>query len=92
MFVVFVFVENLFIFVLLKTSPKTAVETTDLTKSFGWDYTEAWQQHDIQELCRVMFDALEVKFKNTKQADLINILYEGEFLLSILILSFMALK
>jgi len=53
------------------------VETTSLTKSFGWDSTEAWQQHDIQELCRVMFDALEQKFKNTEQADLINRLYEG---------------
>lgn len=27
----------------------------------------AWQQHDVQELCRVMFDALESKFKNTDQ-------------------------
>lgn len=53
------------------------METTSLTKSFGWDSTEAWQQHDIQELCRVMFDALEQKFKNTEQADLINRLYEG---------------
>lgn len=27
----------------------------------------AWQQHDVQELCRVMFDALETVFKNTDQ-------------------------
>ena len=27
----------------------------------------AWQQHDVQELCRVMFDALEINFKNTEQ-------------------------
>lgn len=27
----------------------------------------AWQQHDIQELCRVMFDALEQKWKQTVQ-------------------------
>ena len=38
----------------------------------------AWQQHDVQELCRVMFDALEQKFKNTEQADLISRLYEGK--------------
>lgn len=68
------------LFVNLQTSNKLAVETTDLTKSFGWDSTEAWQQHDIQELCRVMFDALEQKFKNTKQADLINLLYEGKMI------------
>ncbi|KAK0085214.1 hypothetical protein PV325_005589 [Microctonus aethiopoides] len=68
------------LFLNLQTSKKNAVETTSLTKSFGWDSTEAWQQHDIQELCRVMFDALEQKFKNTKQADLINRLYEGKMI------------
>ena len=68
------------LFVNLQTSSKPAVETTDLTKSFGWDSAEGWQQHDIQELCRVMFDALEQKFKNTKQADLINRLYEGKMI------------
>lgn len=66
------------LFLNLQTSAKSSVETTDLTRSFGWDSTEAWQQHDIQELCRVMFDALEHKFKNTKQANLISTLYEGK--------------
>uniref|UniRef100_A0A1L8DSM0 Ubiquitin carboxyl-terminal hydrolase 47 n=1 Tax=Nyssomyia neivai TaxID=330878 RepID=A0A1L8DSM0_9DIPT len=65
------------LFLKLQTTEKPAIETTDLTRSFGWDSTEAWQQHDIQELCRVMFDALEQKFKNTQQADLINQLYQG---------------
>ena len=37
----------------------------------------AWHQHDIQELCRVMFDALEKTWQNTEQADLINQLYQG---------------
>lgn len=66
------------LFVNLQTSMKMSVETTDLTRSFGWDSTEAWQQHDIQELCRVMFDTLEQKFKDTAQADFINRLYEGK--------------
>lgn len=65
------------LFLNLQTSDKTSVETTALTRSFGWDSSEAWQQHDIQELCREMFDALEKKFKDTDQADLINRLYEG---------------
>lgn len=68
------------LFLNLQTSPRSAVETTDLTRSFGWDSSEAWQQHDIQELCRVMFDALEHKFKATKEADLINRLYEGKMI------------
>uniref|UniRef100_A0A1A9W4U0 Ubiquitin carboxyl-terminal hydrolase 47 n=1 Tax=Glossina brevipalpis TaxID=37001 RepID=A0A1A9W4U0_9MUSC len=68
------------LFLNLQISRKSAVETTDLTRSFGWNSSEAWQQHDIQELCRVMFDALEHKFKNTKQVNLIANLYEGKMI------------
>ncbi|XP_066151071.1 ubiquitin carboxyl-terminal hydrolase 47 [Euwallacea fornicatus] len=68
------------LFLNLQTSTKSAVETTNLTTSFGWQGSDAWHQHDIQELCRVMFDALEQKFKDTKQANLINDLYEGKML------------
>lgn len=66
------------LFMQLQTSKKPAVGTTELTTSFGWDSSEAWQQHDVQELCRVMFDALEQKFKDTDQADLISRYYEGK--------------
>lgn len=66
------------LFVQLQFSGKRAVETTDVTKSFGWDSSDAWHQHDVQELCRVMFDALEKVFKNTDQAQLINHLYQGK--------------
>jgi len=38
----------------------------------------AWQQHDVQELCRVMFDALERSWKHTDQANLITQLYQGK--------------
>ena len=41
----------------------------------------AWQQHDVQELCRVLFDALEKRFKKDEHhetsKDLINDLYRG---------------
>ncbi|CAL4084063.1 unnamed protein product [Meganyctiphanes norvegica] len=66
------------LFLLLQTVNRSAIETTNLTRSFGWDSSEAWQQHDIQELCRVMFDALEQCFKKTDQSDLIKNLYEGK--------------
>ena len=68
------------LFLNLQTTDKLSIGTTNLTRSFGWDSSEAWQQHDIQELCRVMFDALEHKFKNTEQADLISRLYEGKMM------------
>uniref|UniRef100_A0A646QG70 Ubiquitin carboxyl-terminal hydrolase 47 n=1 Tax=Hemiscolopendra marginata TaxID=943146 RepID=A0A646QG70_9MYRI len=66
------------LFLQLQTSKRHAIETTELTRSFGWDSSEAWQQHDVQELCRVMFDALELKFGKTDQANLINQLYQGK--------------
>ncbi len=49
------------LFLNLQTSNKKAIHTSDLTKSFGWNSDDAFQQHDVQELCRVMFDALEKK-------------------------------
>ncbi|XP_041351651.1 ubiquitin carboxyl-terminal hydrolase 47-like [Gigantopelta aegis] len=66
------------LFLQLQTSKKKAAETTDLTKSFGWDSSEVWQQHDVQELFRVMFDALETKWKRTDQENLISQLYQGK--------------
>lgn len=68
------------LFLSLQTSSRSAVETSKLTRSFGWDASDSWQQHDIQELCRVMFDALEQKFKDTDQADFINNLYQGKLI------------
>ncbi|CAF0833958.1 unnamed protein product [Brachionus calyciflorus] len=60
------------------TSKKKSIQTHDLTKSFGWNSSDAFQQHDVQELYRVMFDALEKKMKKTKQENMINELYQGK--------------
>ena len=38
----------------------------------------AFQQHDVQELSRVMFEALEKMFKGTEQENLISELYQGK--------------
>jgi hypothetical protein len=54
------------------------VDTVALTKSFGWDGHEVFQQQDVQELCRVLFDALEESFKGTDMEDVIDELYAGE--------------
>ena len=50
----------------LQLSKSRDVDTKALTKSFGWDSGEVFQQQDIQELCRVLFDALEGAFKGTE--------------------------
>lgn len=42
---------------------KTSVSTKDLTKSFGWGTYDAFMQHDVQELNRVLCDKLEEKMK-----------------------------
>lgn len=39
------------------------MSTKDLTKSFGWDYQDAFMQHDVQELNRVLVEKLEERMK-----------------------------
>jgi len=46
------------LFARLACSRCAAVSTKPLTRSFGWDARESFQQHDVQELNRVLFDAL----------------------------------
>lgn len=53
------------------------LETTGLTTSFQWDMRESLQQHDVQEFCRVLFDAIEESIKGTEQEKMITELYEG---------------
>eukprot|EP00026_Physarum_polycephalum_P000727 Phypoly_transcript_00728.p1 GENE.Phypoly_transcript_00728~~Phypoly_transcript_00728.p1 ORF type:complete len:1258 (+),score=338.52 Phypoly_transcript_00728:104-3877(+) len=66
------------LFARLQLCDVQAVKTKDLTKSFGWEDADAFTQHDVQELCRVLFDALEKNFQGTKQANLVNDLYQGK--------------
>lgn len=42
---------------------RTPVSTKDLTKSFGWSTMDAFMQHDVQELNRVLCEKLEDKMK-----------------------------
>ena len=46
------------LFARLQLSSRQAVSTRALTSSFGWSRAEQYQQHDVQELCRVLFEAL----------------------------------
>eukprot|EP00931_Biecheleriopsis_adriatica_P011678 TRINITY_DN11275_c0_g1_i1.p1 TRINITY_DN11275_c0_g1~~TRINITY_DN11275_c0_g1_i1.p1 ORF type:complete len:1183 (+),score=292.38 TRINITY_DN11275_c0_g1_i1:28-3576(+) len=47
------------LFAELQLSVASAVSTKELTASMGFTSSDACQQHDVQELCRVLFDALE---------------------------------
>ena len=42
--------------------------------------TQVFQQQDIQELCRVLFDALEEAFKGTDLEHVIDDIYAGELI------------
>lgn len=54
-----------------------AASTTDLTDSFGWTSEEEMRQHDVQELNRILFSALETSLVGTSGHDLIHRLYHG---------------
>ncbi|NXA41779.1 UBP40 hydrolase, partial [Eudromia elegans] len=54
-----------------------AASTTDLTESFGWKSNEEMRQHDVQELNRILFSALETSLVGTSGHDIINRLYHG---------------
>ena len=62
----------------LQTKFNSYIETKELTKSFQWNAGESFEQQDIQEFCRVLFDAVEQTCKNSKAENLISDLYEGK--------------
>ena len=47
------------LFARLQCLEQRAVQVGELTAAFGWRRNEEIQQHDVQELNRVLFDALE---------------------------------
>ncbi|KAG2532786.1 hypothetical protein JM16_000016 [Phytophthora kernoviae] len=61
----------------LQLTTQDSISTKALTKSFGWTGADVFQQHDVQELCRVLLDALERSFKDTVNENLVNELYQG---------------
>ena len=67
------------LFVRLQTCQSYSIETTALTKSFGWTQAESFQQHDVQEFCRVLFEAIEKSAKEVGSCKFIQDLYEGTY-------------
>lgn len=52
------------LFYLLQTS-NDAVPTSELTRSFGWDSRQIFEQEDVQELCRKLMERMEERMKGT---------------------------
>lgn len=55
----------------------TCVGTKALTRSFGWADADAFEQHDVQELNRILCDKLEQKMKGSAVERQLNWLFEG---------------
>lgn len=69
------------VFYELQFSP-TVVKTKKLTESFGWDTTDAFTQHDVQELKLILCDELAEKMKKIapNQPDTLSTLFQGKIL------------
>ncbi|KAF9230683.1 hypothetical protein BU15DRAFT_15958, partial [Melanogaster broomeanus] len=65
------------VFYHLETSDQP-VETTELTKSFGWGPSDSFYQRDVQEFNRVLQDELESEMKGTKAEGAIAKLFVGK--------------
>ena len=59
---------------------ETSVSTKELTASFGWNQYDAFVQHDVQELNRVLCDKIESKMKGTPAEGVIQKLLTGKVL------------
>lgn len=59
-------------------SSETPVNTIELTRAFGWDSMDAFTQHDVQELARILCDKLEERLKGTTMDRAIQNLFEGQ--------------
>lgn len=57
---------------------KDAVDTAELTRSFGWDAKIIFDQQDVQELCRKLMEALEEKMKGTKAENALADMFVGK--------------
>lgn len=69
------------VFYELQNSP-TVVKTKKLTESFGWDTTDAFTQHDVQELKLILCDELAERMKKItpNKPNSLSTLFQGKLL------------
>ena len=65
------------LFYQLQTS-HTAVSTSELTKSFGWETRHICEQQDVQELSRKLMERMEERMKGTKAEKVLPQLFSGK--------------
>lgn len=62
----------------LLSNSNDPVSTMELTKAFGWDSSDAFTQHDVQELNRILMDKLELAMKGTPIESMLNDVFVGK--------------
>ena len=65
------------LFYLLQTHD-SAVSTSDLTHSFGWESKHIFEQQDVQELSRILMERLEEKMKGTEAENALAKMFVGK--------------
>lgn len=65
------------LFAYMEKSYRRDQKTKDITVSFGWESRESFTQHDVQELMRVLFDALDKTFSGNEKNQPVSELYKG---------------
>ncbi len=72
-----VIIELQRLFAWLQLVNQQATTTEWLTNSFGWQGNQVYVQHDIHELNRLLFDAIERSLVRTEQQSVINDMFRG---------------
>jgi len=57
---------------------RESIETEELTKTFGWNSRDTWNQHDIEELMNLLMEHLTIEFKESSLDGMIEALYFGK--------------
>ncbi|XP_074622517.1 ubiquitin carboxyl-terminal hydrolase 40-like isoform X2 [Acropora palmata] len=79
-----ILVELQKLFAKLLLLDQESVNTTDLTDSFGWKGKQSFEQHDVQELNRILFNAVESSLVSTSCQGLIRKLYRGTLITKVI--------
>ncbi|KAI9654798.1 MAG: hypothetical protein M1821_005792 [Bathelium mastoideum] len=56
----------------------TAVSTTELTLSFGWESKQIFEQQDVQELSRILMERMEERMKGTEAENALAKMFVGK--------------
>jgi len=65
------------LFYQLQTSD-TAIGTTELTRSFGWEARHVFEQQDVQELSRKLMERMEERMKDTPAEKVLPEMFSGK--------------